>query len=123
MAAASARAVARLPRTAPAAAAAQTAIDKEHTMWRVIRSTFLASIILFGASAASALDGFAQEIEDVEEGECGGEIEPICRTRTRERCVEWYACAPFTICCKTWQRSTVRDYFRPGELDPGTIYD
>lgn len=94
-------------------------------MWRVIRSSFLASVILFGASAASAVDGFAQEFEEVDEATCGGDYDPICRMRTRERCTKWDPCAPLQFCCTRWEKTTVHDYFRePGdEWESGGIYN
>jgi hypothetical protein len=96
---------------------AQTAIDKEITMKACIRTTFLASMILFGAAASSSVYG-AEVV--IEEALCGGDYEPLCRKRTRKVCAEWYWCSIFSRCCEEWETTTVHDYFRePDAIEDG----
>jgi hypothetical protein len=81
-------------------------------MWKLIRTMFLASLLLFGAAASTSLYAAEAEYEEIDDGTCAGEVEPICRTRERKTCVEWSPCNLFTRCCTRWKTTTVNDYFR-----------
>jgi hypothetical protein len=91
-----------------AAARSHSAIDREVIMQTVLRTTLLSALLLFGTAAGNQAHGWGDEIIN----ECGGEITPLCRTRTVERCTGWFPCGFLTYCCRDWSSSTVNDYFR-----------
>ena len=81
-------------------------------MLKRLNLVLFAALLVFGATASATTRAYA-----FDDTRCGGDIRPLCRTRTIERCVAWYPCGSWQRCCQTWERSTVYDYFRSGGGD------